>query len=476
MKKYRLVAPDVDELLLYFEREYLNPSVPTKAVCAAMEPVFETLRDLAPSKENSEAKAIWIMVPRGTIDDFVSYEELLEWGEVKDRDEYEKRWHEEYPDPVSWYRLILFESLDKGGTLRYRGIVFGERFIVSARMQQEESEGIGYADYREEAVTAICSLLAAAAGESMEKLRSGTYNNTVRTSLPYQFRTGVIRRSTVWEREPGWKDDDLEGLTEETIQAFQKRLASGLNDSSRISRLKSMTANDFFRACATGYHACGYKGTDLPLIEQYLLHADGRDEGLSGRGYDLDADPGIDFDDPAAWDQWYFYRKQHGGHPWEICRGGNSTHVDLFVMHDRNKLDFQFRLGEIPENEYERKSKEAGYYFEVAGKHRGAEAVQFYLALAAAGFPVILADAEEILSRFTGTGYVGIVPHSVIPKYCESMFPSKYGKVIDFIHMYEEEMESFGDAVEWISEKEAELLAAGNEAGTEEDCKEDDSK
>ena len=98
-----------------------------------------------------------------------------------------------------------------------------------------------------------------------------------------------------------------------------------------------------------------------------------------------------------------------------------------------------------------------GYYFLVAGKHRAKEAVAFYTALNEAGLPVILRDAEEILARFEGTDYVGIVPHSVIPKYCESMFPPAYGPVIDFMHVYEEEIELFGDQIEWLPQEEAML-------------------
>ena len=218
-----------------------------------------------------------------------------------------------------------------------------------------------------------------------------------------------------------------------------------------------MTANDFFRACVLGYKACGYEKCDLSPVEQYFLHADGRDEGLSGRGYGLNEGPGIDFDDPEAWDQWYFHREQHGGHPWEVCRGGNSTHVSLYVCHDQYDLDYLYRAEKISENEYKKKSERAGYYYKIAGKYRTAEAVSFYAALSQAGLPVVLSDAEEIMARLEGAGFIGIVPHDVTPRYCESMFPEKYGRVIDFIHVYQEELDTFGDAIEWLPEEEARI-------------------
>lgn len=52
--------------------------------------------------------------------------------------------------------------------------------------------------------------------------------------------------------------------------------------------------------------------TELPLVDQYFAHADGRDEGLSGRGHGLNAGPGIDFNDAEAWDRWYFHTRGEG--------------------------------------------------------------------------------------------------------------------------------------------------------------------
>lgn len=466
MNEYKLVAPEIDALLRYFGQGHMNPSRPSAALCAAMEPLFEALRDLAPLKSNDEVKAIWVMIPRGSIDDYTPYEDLLDWGEVETREEYEERWAEDYPDPVSWYELVLMESFNKKGVLEYRGISLGNKFIVSASMNPDDSFREQFPVYKEDTAIALCSLMTIAARDSLRRLEEGSYNTLVASSLPYQFRTGVIRRSVVWGKEPEWKESDLEGISEETIMTFRELLRSGINDPEKVGRMKTMTANDFFRACAVGYQACGYEGTELPFVEQYFLHADGRDEGLSGRGHGLNAGPGIDFDDPSAWDQWYFHREQRGGHPWEVCRGGNSTHVSLFVSHDEHENGFLYRSGKITEGEYKQRAEDAGYYFIVEGKHRAMEAVSFYIALSKAGFPVIISDAEEILNRFEGRDYIGIVPRHVIPRYCEGMFPVRYGKVIDFTHVYEEEMQEFGADIEWLPEEEAKLIETGKPGQT----------
>lgn len=427
LNDYKLVAPDIDSLLNCFERGFLNPSAPSEDLCKAMDPLFEMLRDLAPLRKNNETKAIWVTIPRGFIEDSGSYEDMLEWGDVKNHEEYEQYWLKEYPDPVCWYELVIAEAFHKDGSRWFRAVHFGDKPIINAHFDYDADEKTGFS-----------------------------------------FRTGIILRAGLWEREPEWKESDLEGLPAETISAFRALLNSGINRMDRIGRLKSMTARDFFRACAIGYKACGYNGSELPPVDQYFLHGDGRDEGLSGRGHGLNAGPGIDFDDPAAWDEWYFHREQHGGHPWEVCRGGNSTHVDLYVMHDRRDLDFKYRAGEISEDEYQERIRSSGYFFLIGGKHRAAEAVRFYTALSAAGLPVLLSDAKDIMTRFDGTGYVGIVPHSVPTRYCEELFPEKYGDIIDFMHVYREEMEKFGDAIEWLPEEEAMLQSSdlrGNQDG-----------
>ena len=120
MNNYKLVAPDIDSLLNCFERGFLNPSAPSEALCKAMDLLFEMLREMAPLRKNDEAKAIWVTIPRGSIEDFSSYEDMLEWGDVKNREEYEQYWLEEYPDPVCWYELVIAEAFHKDGSRWFR--------------------------------------------------------------------------------------------------------------------------------------------------------------------------------------------------------------------------------------------------------------------------------------------------------------------------------------------------------------------
>ena len=37
------------------------------------------------------------------------------------------------------------------------------------------------------------------------------------------------------------------------------------------------------------------------------------------------------------------------------------------------------------------------------------------------------------------------------------MFPPEYGRVVDYMHVYDEEMQKFGDQIIWLPMEQAEL-------------------
>ena len=129
--------------------------------------------------------------------------------------------------------------------------------------------------------------------------------------------------------------------------------------------------------------------------------------------------------------------------------------MDLFVRHDRHTLDWKVRAGYMTQEEADQHP--VGFYYQITGKHRPMESVIFYLTLHDAGLPVLISDAEEILARFDASDYIGIVPHFMIPKYCEGLFPKKYGRVIDFMHVYKEDLVKYKDDIIWLPEDSAEL-------------------
>lgn len=206
----------------------------------------------------------------------------------------------------------------------------------------------------------------------MGLVRSGAYGREVESGLPYWQRKGVVRRSDVWRTFPEAREAIFEGMPDGVFERFRELAASGAAERAE-GRMASMTAGDFLGACALGYRACGYDlkgedGAELVPAALYRRFADGRDEGLVGGGHGMNAGPGIDPDDPEAWDAWYF-------------------------------------------------------------------------------------------DRFEGCDCVGIVPRRVIPAYCADMFPARFGKILDFTHVYEEDVDVYGDAIEWLPVEPARLAA-----------------
>ena len=214
------------------------------------------------------------------------------------------------------------------------------------------------------------------------------------SSLPKRsrHRTGTILRKDLWDLYPEERAEYFENLSQEEVEEF---VACAVSDKAQLkSKLPAVTANDFYRFCAMGYKANNYAGSELSPREQYFKHADGRDSGLGE----------IDPDSPTEFSTWYHDSNRHGGHPWEVCRGGNSTHIDLYVVADND-----------------------GYSLHVAGSStwRSVEAIKFFLALHRAGLPVVISQAELLKSRLLGMEKVGIVPVGVWPAYCHSRFPNE---------------------------------------------------
>ncbi len=264
--------------------------------------------------------------------------------------------------------------------------------------------------------------------DCIEMLRTGTYNEYIENNLPPKHRIGTICRKDLWNIWPEARKDYFKELSVEEISDFICKASSQVEDIKEFrERLSEMTANDFYAFCSIGYIANKYEGCDKSPKEQYYLHADGRDEGLRD----------IDSDDPMAFHIWLNDRTHYGGHPWEVCRGGNSTHISLYVNED-----------------------ERGYYLILAGKSvgRSVETVKFYLALINYGIPVYLNDARLLSERLTEKERIGIVPDGIIPVYCESMFPDE--NVSAFMNLPYEDRDKFLPFCNWYEEKKIYLISA----------------
>lgn len=153
--------------------------------------------------------------------------------------------------------------------------------------------------------------------KAITSLKSGEYNEYVSKNLPYRKRIGKILKEDYWRIFPEEKEDYLKEIEPEEIARFIELIKEQSTDR-QMFRLQEMTAGLFFDCCRLGYEANRYERIEKSTPkEMYRTHADGRDKGLLN----------LDELSAKAFDAWFHDKTHYGGHPWEVCRGGNSTHI-----------------------------------------------------------------------------------------------------------------------------------------------------
>lgn len=374
---------------------------------------YGLLKKIEPVSENG-CRELWFCVYRGTIEDFGDYEELYELGDVESYEEFEQQWKDNYPDEKKWYyvQAICDEKIG------YKVITVNHEVVIVIDPRTEK----GY----EYDIDSFANWLCEETEKCIQQMEEGIYMDFVRANLPCIHRTGTILQNHLWDMYPDTKEEFFEGISDKDVADFISLVAKQEENSGKVEgRLYSMTANDFYKYCSIGYTAMGYAVGEMSPKEQYYRFADGRDAALA----DIDGDSSEEFL------KWLNCPNWHGAHPWEVCRGGNSTHIDLYVRHD-----------------------EQGFYLGLAGSSYGrtTETIKFYLALRRAGIPVILTDGKKLIERVKGTEKVGVVPHGITPRYCYSYFPGE--DVISFMNLPYENSEKIAEKCIWQDIREVKLI------------------
>ena len=362
---------------------------------------------------NDECRELWLTIERGSIEDFGDYDEYLENEIVSNKNEFEELWKDEYPDSVKWYLLSV---------KHYNEECF--LFIDSKLTLHIKKEA---SDITEFINLQLISWIDQAVSKCLEWLKRDApgYNQYINQHLPYTKRTGRILRQDYWNIDPEEKEWTLKGLTTTDIDTLKIIVELSENDEQTIFPEK-MTSGIFFDCCKTGYDANSYlHSADMKPVDLYRKFADGRDFGLTQ----------LNPDSPQAFEEWFNKREWQFGHPWEVCRGGNSTHISLYV------------------------DKQAhGWRLSLAGKSSGrvAETVRFAIALYNHNIPFKLWDAKDILTMVSGADYIGIVSEGIAPVYCHSYFP-KEDHIIDFMNLPTENRDKILQTAYWYPIEEIRL-------------------
>ena len=213
-------------------------------------------------------------------------------------------------------------------------------------------------------------------------------NQIMVASYPLNRRSGIAPHATIRASVKDLYDISKE-LGKNKMDKFIHLVEKGYFLHDKNFTRESLTANDFFNYCKIAYIA-GKRDDDhvdksLTGREMYQRYADGRDNGL----LEIAADSTQEFSD---WLDQKHPKSSIGGHPWEIKRGGNTTHIDLYV----SRASF----------------RKEGFVVTLSGSHIGRlkETLNMFLAIHKAGLPITIADAEGIRKRLLGTDNIGIIP------------------------------------------------------------------
>jgi hypothetical protein len=214
-------------------------------------------------------------------------------------------------------------------------------------------------------------------------------NKQIQEEYPLNYRYGMVSNSLIQESLPGIYRLDKE-LGKARTRKLIRLIEDGFFTRSENTVAESMTAAKYFEYCKIAYIA-GQRRDDkveksLSGEEMYRLYADGRHEGL----LDIDPDSEQEF---ADWIDGKHPSISAGGHPWEIMRGGNTTHIDLSV----HRPSFY---------------QKEGFVVELRGESMGrmVETMKMLLAIYDASLPITIANPESVRKRLLCQDNIGIVP------------------------------------------------------------------
>lgn len=388
-----LYAPQIDGIIERFkpENDFITPGI--YLILEDIYDIFSCLR----SEGDDKIRQIWMEVERGPVEAFGDYKEYKEDGEAETQEEFEQLWKYYYPEETLWYKF---------STSEYENEKF---FFINGKLfssiKDEESLLRNKPFYFEEFEQFVTWLRGKIISETAKLRRDPVaFNSYIRQNLSWSKRFGRITRKEYWDVLGNEAVRLGRILGEETVDKL-KMIAEGVNGESSVL-FEEMTAGRFFRMCEICYDANGYfrkAETKMSPSEKYLIMADGRDAGLRN----------IDPDSPYAFYNWYHSADILGAHPWEICRGGNSTHISLYVSEVHGKWNLALAGSSVGRVE---------------------ETCRMAVALSENKIPFNLRDANEIFRMVTGTDFIGIVPDNIIPSYCHSLFPEE-DNIIDFMNL-----------------------------------------
>lgn len=410
----KLYAPEIDRMIRRFSRSYDCITCEKKDI-PLLEKICEKIAQIK-AMGDDEYRKFWIRAPRGPIEVFGNYEDMVDDGEVESYDEFEAYWKETYPDEICWYSLATryFNGI--------RTLFVGSKLVLVYDPKDEERAEYSYHDLFVWLLEQIEWVLST--------LKENTYNEFVEENLPFMYRSGTIVRNKLWNISAQYRENDLEDLTDADIRLFLEH-----KDDGEISVFERMTAQKYMNICKIVYEAleCPYC-REWDADKLYRRYADNRDGGFKT----------LLVNDPEAFDEWYDlptdekWDIENPSHLWEVVNGSSRTSIHLYVHKDAS-----------------------GYRLILSSNisFMKVEIVKIYTALLREVIKVELNDRHKVASLIQGKDNVGIVGCENNPLgYVYGGFPDHDANT--FISLPETDRELYIDAVDWFSLKQIELFEA----------------
>lgn len=217
--------------------------------------------------------------------------------------------------------------------------------------------------------------------------------------LPLSERAAVMLRRNVRILLPSWMP-----LASELGRRERDEILDLLEHPPREGQ-ERMTLRRFLGYCRVAYQAnpatfleSGFR-PGLSGMAYYKRYADGRHGGLIE----------LPLDSAQAFEAWYGSKSWSGCHPWEIYRGGNSTHIDMYVT----RREFAPRTWEV--------------HLRAPSSTRLVETCRIARALARAHLPVLVDGPKSYIDRILDQDWVGIVPGEGGLADARQSFPEEWG-------------------------------------------------
>lgn len=179
-----------------------------------LDQLFDIIKKIEPASDNS-VRELWLKAERGGIEDYGDFEEMVSWGDVKTREEFEELWKAEFPNEEEWYNFQIAEDPANG----YRCIFLAHKLVIEIDPSMER----GGMEYN---ISEFVEWILEAVKEVIIQLEKGMYNRNVREELPAWHRTGTILRKDYWDVYPDGRKAFFTLISKDDVDEFVKCMAA----------------------------------------------------------------------------------------------------------------------------------------------------------------------------------------------------------------------------------------------------------